>query len=225
MTTNRTTAGLRDRKKAETRANIARAAVELFVYHGPEHTTIANIAEQAAISTRTFHNYFPNLEAALLHHLEEMVVNLARTVDNTPDGQTVIDETKNLAYELYFHPNEPLNSIETLRRVVEHLAHCAADTSATGCTIGSDKDPVTFMAPLVDALRNYADRNDQQLSMFHASLLLNNAIWICANISETASRSDYAEGRSDREMLDEAFALTTAGFGAAGFGAAKTEAE
>ncbi|WP_337246786.1 TetR family transcriptional regulator, partial [Klebsiella pneumoniae] len=76
---NRTTAGLRDRKKAETRANIARAAVELFVYHGPEHTTIANIAEQAAISTRTFHNYFPNLEAALLHHLEEMVVNLART--------------------------------------------------------------------------------------------------------------------------------------------------
>ena len=53
MTTNRTTAGLRDRKKAETRANIARAAVELFVYHGPEHTTIANIAEQAAISTRT----------------------------------------------------------------------------------------------------------------------------------------------------------------------------
>ncbi|WP_462398296.1 hypothetical protein [Corynebacterium falsenii] len=164
-----------------------------------------------------------------------MVVNLARTVDNTPDGQTVIDATKNLAYELYFHPNEPLNSIETLRRVVEHLAHCAADTSATGCTIGSDKDPVTFMAPLVDALRNYADRNDQQLSMFHASLLLNNAIWICANISETASRSDYAEGRSDREMLDEAFALTTAGFGAAGFGAAgfgaagfgaaKTEAE
>ena len=60
------TPSLRDRKKAETRERIAYAAVDLLVNEGAENATIAKIAERADISPRTFHNYFPHRDAALL---------------------------------------------------------------------------------------------------------------------------------------------------------------
>lgn len=55
--------GLRERKKAKTRALIQRHALRLFREQSYEATTIHQIAEAAEISESTFFRYFPTKEA------------------------------------------------------------------------------------------------------------------------------------------------------------------
>lgn len=58
--------GLRERKRRETRTAIQKATIELTIRDGLDHTTIEAISERAAISPRTFFNYFDSKEDALL---------------------------------------------------------------------------------------------------------------------------------------------------------------
>jgi len=61
---------LRERKTRERRAAIHTAAVDLVVDHGLDNVTVAHIAEAAEVSTRTFFNYFPTKEMAILGFTE-----------------------------------------------------------------------------------------------------------------------------------------------------------
>lgn len=55
-------AGLRERKKAKTRAEIQRQALRLFRERGYGATTTSQIAEAAEVSESTFFRYFPTKE-------------------------------------------------------------------------------------------------------------------------------------------------------------------
>jgi len=59
------TTGLRERKKAETRAAISQAVMGLAVERGMDAMTSEDIAAAANVSVRTFHNYFGSKEEAL----------------------------------------------------------------------------------------------------------------------------------------------------------------
>jgi AcrR family transcriptional regulator len=58
--------GLRERKKAGTRAALATATLRLAVDRGWEHVTVEAIATAADVSYRTFFNHFSSKEEALL---------------------------------------------------------------------------------------------------------------------------------------------------------------
>lgn len=60
--------GLRERKKARLREQIAEVGLTLYRERGYEGTTVEEICKQVEISQPTFYNYFPSKEAILAEH-------------------------------------------------------------------------------------------------------------------------------------------------------------
>ena len=91
--------GLRDKKRAETRARLERAAVELVLRDGLAHATVDAISDAADVSPRTFFNYFDSKEDAILGvrdlELTDVAVDehLARY-----DGAELIDSVVKLLF-------------------------------------------------------------------------------------------------------------------------------
>ncbi|MEU5726756.1 TetR family transcriptional regulator [Micromonospora sp. NPDC047738] len=80
------TAGLRDRKKRQTRAALATAALRLVAERGLEHVTVEEISEAADVSSRTFFNYFPSKDDALIgDHAVDTARFVARVAEVPPE--------------------------------------------------------------------------------------------------------------------------------------------
>lgn len=56
----------RDQQKEQTRLDLALAATELAKAHGLANVRVPEIAAAVGVSTRTFNNYFPSKEAAIV---------------------------------------------------------------------------------------------------------------------------------------------------------------
>jgi AcrR family transcriptional regulator len=83
--------GLRERKKQRTREQIVDAAMGLFAVRGYHATTIADIAEAADVSPRTFFSYFPSKEAVVFHDADRDLEGLASTLNDRLPGETAFD--------------------------------------------------------------------------------------------------------------------------------------
>lgn len=80
--------GLRERKKRETRAALAEAALRLALEKGADNVTVEEIAEAADVSVRTFFNYFPHKEHAILGRNPEHMERALERMRTTPADES-----------------------------------------------------------------------------------------------------------------------------------------
>ncbi|HEY2723169.1 MAG TPA: TetR family transcriptional regulator [Pseudonocardiaceae bacterium] len=91
MTSEEVPAGLRERKKARTRAAISAAAIALFLERGFDAVSVVEIAAAAEVSKRTLFAYFPAKEDLVLHRIADHEQESAEVVRARPPGRAVLD--------------------------------------------------------------------------------------------------------------------------------------
>lgn len=140
--------GLRERKKERTRLALLDAALDLFLQHGYDSTTVEQIVGAVDVSPRTFFRYFTGKDHLVLWHHEQgeetMLETLAaRPADESPftsmahavravlrdiEGSTAEDTVRFLKIRkvLEHHPQLIHHAIargmETERRLTEAIA-------------------------------------------------------------------------------------------------------
>lgn len=77
-------AGLRERKKEQTKQRITAVALQLFAERGFDAVTVSEIAEAAEVAKATLFSYFPSKESLVLRGVGEE--NLAEIVARRPAG-------------------------------------------------------------------------------------------------------------------------------------------
>lgn len=82
--------GLRQRKKAATRAALRAAAVRLYRRDGPDGVTVEDICAEVQVSPRTFFNYFNVKDEALFGMDQQQREMLAAGVAERPEDEDVL---------------------------------------------------------------------------------------------------------------------------------------
>src|SRR6202007_257082 len=75
------TLGRRERRTAETRERLFRAALDLFARKGFTETTVEDITEAADVGKGTFFNYFPSKDHILLAFGEMQLAKLQSAIE------------------------------------------------------------------------------------------------------------------------------------------------
>lgn len=85
--------GLRERKRRATRLAIQQAALRIAIEDGLQAVTVDEISRRADVSPRTFFNYFPNKEGAILGEDPTLPDDEARAafVAGGPKGELLAD--------------------------------------------------------------------------------------------------------------------------------------
>ncbi|GIJ81385.1 DNA-binding transcriptional regulator, AcrR family [Micromonospora phaseoli] len=83
--------GRRDRKKRQTRAALATAALRLVAERGLDQVTVEEISEAADVSARTFFNYFPTKDDALVGDPEADRDRALRALAAVPPEQPALE--------------------------------------------------------------------------------------------------------------------------------------
>jgi AcrR family transcriptional regulator len=82
---------LTERRKAETRLEVARAAVRLFLAKGVADTSAEEIAEAAGISARTLWRYFPTKDSCVTPLLTGTIELIARFLGTWRSDQSMAE--------------------------------------------------------------------------------------------------------------------------------------
>ncbi|WP_030437443.1 TetR/AcrR family transcriptional regulator [Actinoplanes subtropicus] len=83
--------GLRERKKAATRAALSRTAWSMMLEQGLDAVTPESVAAAADMAPRTFRYHFRNREEAILDELAQQQLTLAARLRARPAGEPIWD--------------------------------------------------------------------------------------------------------------------------------------
>jgi AcrR family transcriptional regulator len=139
-----TTEGLRERKKRQTRAAIAQAAMRLFVARGFDEVTVADVARAADVSEKTVFNYFPAKEDLVLHGGEERRAALIEAIRTRPAGTSIVELFRAGTMEFIDRVrDDPVESIVAVPRLV-----AGSKTLRDRLLVGWEQESAT-LAPVI----------------------------------------------------------------------------
>jgi len=191
--------GLRERKKARTRASIREHALRLFRENGYQRTTVQDIAEAAEVSPSTFFRYFPTKEDVVLQ--DDMDVRMIEALEQQPPELGPVAAVRAAARQMFASYTgadmDVLRETTALTLTVPEIRARALDEFAR--TIGA----------VAEALAKRADRPADDLAVRTAAGAIIGVI-----MAITMPWEGWSEGGAFEDsfgQIDEALALLEAG--------------
>ena len=136
-----TAIGLRERKKAETRDALVSAALRLADERGLEHVTVEDIATAAGVSPRTFFNYFPSKEDAIVGSSPAFTASVVEALCGRPDDEPPLESLRHAVHvsadhlesepDAWFVRKAPRGALPVARRAAQR-APCRGRARAGG---------------------------------------------------------------------------------------------
>src|ERR1700692_2459558 len=117
MNTSSTTSSLdrRQRRAAEIRERLFRAALDLFAQHGFADTTVEDITNAADVGKGTFFNYFPSKDHILLAFAEMQLAKLQSIIENRRTARDPVPQfLRTLAIRLTEEPGRNPSIVRAL---------------------------------------------------------------------------------------------------------------
>ena len=118
MSTTDVECGLRERKKRETLLAIHRAALELVEEHGFDAVRTEEIAERAGVSPRTFFNYYPSKDSAVLGRRAEDFEEMRIAMLHAPAEESALEVIRRLVSDYFSSSTLDVELREKRRRVL-----------------------------------------------------------------------------------------------------------
>lgn len=195
QTENDAAPGRRERKKRETRQALADAALRLALEKGPDNVTVEEIAEAADVSVRTFFNYFPHKEHAILGRNPEHLELALERFRTAPADQSPLTTMWLVVHNVL----GDLESDGELSRRGELIM--ASPDLLYHLMLSSIEDERQLTAAL-------AERLGEPAGSLRAALVVSCAGTACRVAMDAHKK---APGRPLRELVDEAFQLLAGG--------------
>lgn len=121
--------GLRERKKRQVRQRISDVATAMFLVHGFDNVTVAQIAAASEVSQQTVFNYFMTKESMFFDRTEPMINAVADAVRERGSASLTEVVVQSIASEI--HPGR-LEALDDARQMhLIRLFHEVATTSPT----------------------------------------------------------------------------------------------
>ncbi|MFD9327725.1 TetR/AcrR family transcriptional regulator [Streptomyces sp. NPDC060065] len=125
---------LRERKKAETRVALCRAAMRIVAEKGLDRLTVDAVAAEGGVSVRTFHNYFGSKEEAVFAMVSEVLHDVVQRFAASPAEVGIWDAFRSAVLasvdEARTQWADGLAMLRTLRAEPEQLAQQLAKVTA-----------------------------------------------------------------------------------------------
>ena len=191
--------GLRERKKARTRASLREHALRLFRLQGYQATTVEQIAAAAEVSPSTFFRYFPTKEDLVLQ--DDMDTRMIEALEQQPPGLGPVAAVRAAAQQMFASYTdadlEIIRETARLTMTVPEIRARAMDEFARTITV------------VASAVAKRAGRSPDDLAVRTAAGAIIGVI-----MSITMPWEDWSEGRGLEdtfERIDQALALLEAG--------------
>ncbi|MDO5627024.1 MAG: TetR family transcriptional regulator [Mobilicoccus sp.] len=191
--------GLRERKKKATRRALHEAALRLVAEHGLDAVTTEDIAVAADVSARTFFNYFPSKDAAVIGLAPDLPERLAGAVRARPASEDVLASTTTVVTAAVAHLEA--DALRPQRRAI-----IARDHRLASAMMGATRE---VEAALTDAALERASDGPEAALRARVTVA---AVMSATRVAVLHHRSSDADSDGDLvEVLRSAHALLASG--------------
>lgn len=149
--------GLRERRKRRTHDAISAAAVALFLEHGFDSVSVAQIAAAAEVSKPTLFAYFPTKEDLVLHRIADHNGEAGRVVRARPAGEPALGALENHAVAGLTR-RDPVTGLSDDREVLAFHGMVFATRSLAGrLALHTERDETDLAAAFAETVPAVSD--------------------------------------------------------------------
>jgi AcrR family transcriptional regulator len=190
--------GLRARKQRATRDAIHRIAVRRALADGLQNVTTAEISAEAGVSARTFFNYFPSKEDAMLGFHEELPTDEELAAFAEGNGTDLLRELVELLRSVFSSSSSGHDLLQDRRELLHRHPELLQRQMSRFMAVEQRIVPV--VAARMRAAGRFHDVTDHTAAAQMLVMLATSSIRITARNATSSRRAPSTEADDDRAL-------------------------